>query len=64
LLLNFIKPKNLVKPDVYFIQKSDSNKSTMEIELCQLNLLLDPEIISKMRLIFDIGSLAAEIKKL
>ncbi|CAK73960.1 unnamed protein product (macronuclear) [Paramecium tetraurelia] len=63
LLLTFMKVQDDLGPDVYFLQTSDSQRSRVVINLKQLNLILDPDIIKKMRLIFDIGNLAAEVKK-
>ncbi|CAD8180234.1 unnamed protein product [Paramecium pentaurelia] len=63
LLLTFMKVQDDLGPDVYFLQTSDSQRSRVSINLKQLNLILDPDIITKMRQIFDIGNLAAEVKK-
>ncbi|CAD8085165.1 unnamed protein product [Paramecium sonneborni] len=63
LLLTFMKVQDDLGPDVYFLQTSDSQRSRVVVNLKQLNLILDPDIITKMRLIIDIGNFAAEIKQ-
>jgi len=46
-MVNFQKPgNNSEKPDIYYSQSVANNKADISFELCSLNILANPKVIS------------------